>query len=85
MVPTLDANFFDAASGWRTRDIVRSEDSSCQAPLPSGQARWRQHESGAVQLIPIPFKISRIALATGRHPRQTLREPGSSELRLMER
>jgi hypothetical protein len=37
MVPTLDANFFDAASAWRTRDIVRSEASSCQAPLRPGK------------------------------------------------
>jgi hypothetical protein len=64
MVPTLDANFFDAASAWRTRDTtVRSEDSSCQAPLPSGQVR-RQHESGAVQLgfvreSPLPYPLPR--------------------------
>jgi hypothetical protein len=25
IVPTLDANFFDAASAWRTRDIAAGE------------------------------------------------------------
>jgi hypothetical protein len=37
MVPTFDANFFDAASAWRTRDIVRSEDSSCQRGFRPGK------------------------------------------------
>jgi hypothetical protein len=39
MVPTLDANFFDAASAWRTRDIVRSEDSSCQGKPGGGSTK----------------------------------------------
>jgi hypothetical protein len=71
MVPTLDANFFDVASAWRTRDIVRSEDSSCQAPLSSGQVRRRQHESGAVQLgfvreSPSLYPLPRKRRASGR-------------------
>jgi hypothetical protein len=37
MVPTLDANFFAAASAWRMRDIVRSEDSSCQRRFRPGR------------------------------------------------
>jgi hypothetical protein len=36
-------------------------------------------------LITIPFKISRMALATGWRPQATTRKPDASELRLMER